>query len=79
MPVYEYFCADCETKFEALRPMSKINDPIQCKNCESMHTARALSLFATHVKDKNGSSSASTSQSHGCGGCSGGACGNCHH
>ena len=46
MPLYEYACYDCTTRFEALRPMSKADDPIQCKECESMHTARTLSRIA---------------------------------
>ena len=33
MPLYEYYCADCQTKFETLRPMSKADEPIQCKQC----------------------------------------------
>lgn len=46
MPLYEYYCNDCQVKFSALRSMSKSDDPIQCKECESMHTSRALSLIA---------------------------------
>ena len=45
MPVYEYYCSKCNTKFEALRPMSKADDPIPCENCESERTARVLSVF----------------------------------
>ena len=44
MPVYEYLCADCHTKFDALRPMSQADAPIACEHCESKHTARTLSL-----------------------------------
>ncbi len=50
MPLYEYYCADCKTKFDALRPMSKADVAIQCKNCESMKTSRALSLVASFSK-----------------------------
>jgi putative FmdB family regulatory protein len=74
MPLYEYYCTDCETKFTTLRPMSQADEPIQCKNCESMRTSRALSLFAAHVK---GSTSSTAALSGGCSGsCSscGGGC-----
>ena len=71
MPLYEYYCADCETKSEVLRPMSQADDPLQCKNCKSMQTSRTLSMFAAHVK--NGGSVTSIAG----GGCSGGNCGNC--
>ncbi len=79
MPLYEYYCADCHTKFEALRPMSKADETIQCKHCESMHTSRVLSLFAAHTKSEGGSSaSAQSFTGHGGGGCGCGMCG-CKH
>lgn len=79
MPLYEYYCTDCQTKFEAIRPMSKADAAIQCKRCESIHTSRVLSLFATHMKGEKSASLAMTGDS-GLGGgcCGGGACG-CHH
>lgn len=80
MPLYEYYCAECRTKFDALRPMEKADAPIQCKNCESMRTSRALSLFATRSKTEAGSSGGpQTFGGHGGGGgCCGGMCG-CGH
>jgi putative FmdB family regulatory protein len=75
MPLYEYYCADCKTKFDALRPMSKADDEIQCKHCESMRTSRALSLFATFSKESSGATQATPA---GFGGCCGGSCG-CSH
>jgi putative FmdB family regulatory protein len=79
MPLYEYYCADCRTKFEALRPMSKADAPIQCKNCESGHTSRALSLFAAHTNGERDVSSLAEGRNFGgsCG-CGGGVCG-CGH
>ena len=78
MPMYEYYCADCRTKFDALRQMSQADTVIQCKNCESMKTTRVLSLFATLSSSAAGeSSSAGASASFG-GGCCGGSCG-CRH
>jgi putative FmdB family regulatory protein len=80
MPLYEYYCTDCRTKFEALRPMDKADASIQCKNCESVRTSRALSLFAAHRK-VGGGSATSTERFGGSmagGGCCGGMCG-CGH
>jgi putative FmdB family regulatory protein len=48
MPIYEYVCLDCKTRFDALRPMSEADAPIPCKQCQSEQTARALSLFFAH-------------------------------
>lgn len=76
MPLYEYYCADCQTKFETLRPMSKADEPIQCKHCESMRTSRVLSLFAAHTGTRESGLPAG-SGGGGCG-CGGGTCG-CGH
>lgn len=46
MPLYEYRCMECETRFDALRAMSKANDPIACPKCGSEHTSRMISLFS---------------------------------
>ncbi|MFN8455414.1 MAG: zinc ribbon domain-containing protein [Anaerolineae bacterium] len=80
MPLYEYYCAECRTKFDALRPMEKADAPIQCKHCESMRTSRALSLFATRTKAEAGSSGGPQNFGNmgGGGGCCGGMCG-CGH
>jgi putative FmdB family regulatory protein len=34
MPVYEYYCEDCDGIFEALRPMTKASEPVPCIQCE---------------------------------------------
>ncbi len=75
MPLYEYYCHDCKAVTETLRPMSKADDPIQCAQCGSDHTSRALSMFATI----GAGGSASLTSSSGCGGCSGGNCSHCGH
>jgi putative FmdB family regulatory protein len=73
MPLYEYFCSSCHTKFDALRPMSEADTPIKCEQCESPRTARVLSMFfaSSNGKPIEGMSSG--------GGCAcGGHCG-CGH
>ncbi len=74
MPVYEYYCADCRTKFEALRPMSKADAPILCQKCEGKHTSRVLSVFAAH---SNGKAISGAGGGGGCAGCGGGSCAGC--
>lgn len=78
MPLYEYYCADCRTKFEALRPMSKADTTIQCKSCESVRTSRVLSLFATSIKGEGSSNFSPTFSGNAGGGCCGGHCGCAH-
>jgi putative FmdB family regulatory protein len=46
MPLYEYCCADCETRFDALRAMADADAPIACPNCGSENTCRMISLFS---------------------------------
>ncbi len=83
MPLYEYACYDCTTRFEALRPMSKADEPIQCKECESMHTVRALSRIAVHCQNEGTGDSAiqkaikakGVRPAGGC--CGSGGCGGC--
>jgi putative FmdB family regulatory protein len=72
MPLYEFRCPECETTFEARRPMAEASDPINCPNGH-VGSRRLLSVFAS-----TGSASSSTSASapsqmpmgggHGCGG-----------
>ncbi len=79
MPTYVYSCADCGTRFEALRSMKDSDTPIACKSCNSDNTHRCLT--ACNVNSASGGSTyaASQSASGGCGGCHGGSCASCGH
>ncbi len=77
MPLYEYHCADCQTKMEALRPISKADDPIVCRHCKGVHTSRKLSTFVARSGGGNGSSMPIAGAGGGCGSCAGGNCGSC--
>ena len=46
MPLYEYRCSECKTRFDALRAMSDADAPIACPRCSSENTHRAISLFS---------------------------------
>jgi putative FmdB family regulatory protein len=73
MPIYEFFCSDCETTFEVLRPKPKADDPAPCKSCNGTHTTRMLSVFAAHSNGR-----AVAGSGGGCGGCSpSGNCASC--
>jgi len=74
MPIYEYKCQDCGTKFEALRSIRDADTLIECKHCHSDKTVRVLSTCNSRME---GGSTRSNSSS--CAGCSGGSCGNCGH
>lgn len=78
MPVYEYFCRTCHTKYDKLRPMADADAPAACPECGEQNSVRALSLIAAHVDSDSahgaGVRHAEHAHSHG-GGCGcGGAC-----
>jgi len=68
MPLYEYVCQACETRFERLRPLSAIDDPA---NCPEGHPEahRVISMFSAVSKDASGEPNLISA---GCGGCGGG-------
>ncbi len=50
MPIYEYVCDDCGTKFEKLVRQAE-NVPV-CPQCGQAHLTTAFSTFATHSNGK---------------------------
>jgi len=64
MPIFEYVCDDCGTKFEKL--VRRDADKIACPKCGESHLTTALSTFAAHA---NGRSKAAEMPS-----CPGGMC-----
>jgi putative FmdB family regulatory protein len=80
MPIYEYACEECKTRFERL-VMSKNGKP-ECPKCGSHKAAMQFSVFAAHGGNGGGSASAisssesAPSSASGCG-CTPRGCG-CH-
>ncbi len=70
MPIYEYVCLDCQTKFDALRSMNEADNAIECYSCGGDHTSRTLSLFYSHT---NGGATAAGANA-GCACSAGGGC-----
>lgn len=49
MPIYEYVCQACETRFEKLvRQISAADVTPSCPNCDGRNTQRVMSAFARH-------------------------------
>jgi putative FmdB family regulatory protein len=55
MPVYEYYCRSCQSKFEQLRPM-KLSE--QTAVCPSGHggATRTISMFSALARTADGQS-----------------------
>lgn len=66
MPLYEYTCNACRTKFEQLVRTAERDDGIPCPECGSSKTARALSVFAVSA-DQKGAGSGETPACGRCG------------
>ena len=62
MPLYEYQCRDCCSRFEVLQSIGEGADGIRCSHCGSTEIARQLSTFAGMS-----SSGGSDTKSAGCG------------
>lgn len=75
MPIYEYLCEECETRFEKI--VLNKQQEIACPKCASKKAAIQLSVFATTGNSNGASAKSSTSFSGGGGSCCGGGCG-CH-
>jgi putative FmdB family regulatory protein len=78
MPIFEYSCDDCGSKFEKLVRRSADPGEIACPSCGEHHLTQEYSTFAARA---NGHSKAEAPQM-GCGGgmcqpgiCGGGSCG----
>jgi putative FmdB family regulatory protein len=75
MPIYEYVCDQCETRFE--RIVIKKQAETACPKCSSKKVNIQLSVFATPQSSVNGTSAKSSPSFEGGGNCCGGSCG-CH-
>jgi len=75
MPIYEYVCQDCHTRFELMRPMRDADTPVNCRQCDSSNTSRLLSVFYA----SSGGRTVAGGGGGGCAGCAGGSCSSCGH
>jgi putative FmdB family regulatory protein len=67
MPIYEYICDDCGTKFEKL---VRNGNTVACPGCGESHLSPTLSTFAAH----SSSGSSGKAKAAGFPSCAGGMC-----
>ncbi len=77
MPLYEYVCSDCSTRFEIRRSMKEIDAPAECPACHGEHVSRQISRVLAFSHGNGGDVSALGGGGGGCGSCGGGSCGTC--
>jgi putative FmdB family regulatory protein len=66
MPLFEFQCEDCGTKFEKLVRRAGETADVECPSCGDRHVTEQLSTFAAHA---NGSSKEAAMPSCGSGMC----------
>jgi putative FmdB family regulatory protein len=64
VPIYEYYCPDCDVEFDKLVKLSEANAVQDCPECGGRHTHKKLSTFAT----SGGSTGKGAAATGGCGG-----------
>lgn len=77
MPIYEFYCPDCDKKFEKLCSLSQSGSQILCPNCQGTRAERCLSKFASFSKG-DGGATRSIGGGSSCGSCSSSSCATCH-
>jgi putative FmdB family regulatory protein len=76
MPLYEYYCSNCKSKFELIVTYQHADEMV-CAKCHSEKVRRTLSTFAFPRGGSEQSGYDDTALSFGSCGCGGGSCG-CH-
>jgi len=75
MPVYEYVCKDCDTRFDSLVRHHDQADSVDCRACSSSNVRRLVSGFATPGGYDDEFVPRQSAGNGGGGGCCGGSCG----
>ena len=75
MPIYEYVCSKCGSKFELLRRLSQASEDAPCPECQST-AKRIMSTFAACSRSSDGFSTP-ISGSSSCASCSATSCNTC--
>lgn len=77
MPLYEYKCSNCDTKFEVLHKSATQTNEETCPSCNSVQIRKLFSSFSSNVSiNSHSSNECSSGQCQIPGsGCSDGLCG----
>ncbi len=65
MPIYEYFCQDCEKSFALLQQVGANEENTICSECNSKNVKKKFSTFSSASSSSSGFAPAA---SHGSGG-----------
>jgi putative FmdB family regulatory protein len=57
MPIYEYKCSECNTKFEVLHKSTAKQDDVICPTCNSVKNKKLFSSFCSSINSESSVSS----------------------
>ena len=78
MPIFEYRCQECGTKYEVLHKSAENQNDIICPKCSSSNNKKLLSTFSASMGDSGYSESSCATGNcdvPSSGGCASGLCG----
>lgn len=78
MPIYEFYCQDCQKEFEEFFHSSSQKKDIICAKCGSSKVRKKVSLFGVAGKGSDSAGEFGPSSGGGCGSCATHNCGSCH-
>lgn len=78
MPIREFKCSKCGSKFETLVFSSEEEKGVACPKCSSKDIKRCMSVFTGLVPNGGTGAAKAASSASGCSSCSGGSCSTCH-
>ncbi|MDP2916991.1 MAG: zinc ribbon domain-containing protein [Dehalococcoidia bacterium] len=78
MPIYEYVCDTCKSRFELMRPFSRANEGASCPKCQGK-AERVISRCFAVSKGEGGTTAPVAGTGSSCGSCSAGSCSGCSH
>ena len=53
MPMYEYKCSECNTKFDVLHKPTVIQEDVLCPACDSKEIKKLFSSFSSNVSSNS--------------------------
>ncbi|MCB0211180.1 MAG: zinc ribbon domain-containing protein [Anaerolineae bacterium] len=66
MPIYEYVCQECDTRYEKFVRSRTAKIELKCPTCGSSHGEKAFSAFSTRGSSGTTGSLAATSSAPAC-------------
>ena len=75
MPIYDYQCTDCNSKYDIFHNGREAKEDIVCPSCGSVHYKKLMSIPVVSMRSTSIGSDSLRSTACDTDGCCGGACG----